>query len=279
MTFSYQNANFIGRCGSGLRPRMACEYLLSFFLMVFAVRAIAAPAALGVAGEPCPPGAIVVEPGSSIQAAVDSSGEGATFCLKNGVYRSQAIRPKGRQSFFGEGQTILNGSRLLTTFSHEGRHWVASGQDQRGQKHGQCVREAPACALPEGLFIDDRPLVQVLSKDDVQPGRFYFDHAGGRIYFADDPTGRKVEVTVAAFAFESRASNVVIRNMTIEKYASVAQKGAIQAQEPPGWIVENCEVRLNSGAGIAARIRRPACVTATFITTARSASLASAGTS
>jgi hypothetical protein len=32
---------------------------------------------------------------------------------------------------------------------------------------------------------------------------------------------------VAVFAFESRASNVLIRNVTIEKYASVAQKGAI----------------------------------------------------
>jgi hypothetical protein len=30
---------------------------------------------------------------------------------------------------------------------------------------------------------------------------------------------------VAVFAFESRASNVLIRNVTIEKYASVAQKG------------------------------------------------------
>src|SRR5437899_1972933 len=82
-------------------------------------------------------------------------------------------------------------------------------------------------------------------------GRCDFDHAGGRIYFADDPTGRKVEATVAAFAFESLASNVLIRNVIIEKYASVAQKGAIQAQDALGWVVENCELRLNSGAGIA----------------------------
>ena len=67
----------------------------------------------------------------------------------------------------------------------------------------------------------------MLSRDDVEADRFYFDHAGARIYFADDPTGRKVEATVAVFAFESRASNVLIRNVTIEKYASVAQKGAI----------------------------------------------------
>jgi hypothetical protein len=37
------------------------------------------------------------------------------------------------------------------------------------------------------------------------------------------------------FAFESRVSNVLIRNVTIEKYASVVQKRAIQAQEAVGW--------------------------------------------
>jgi Right handed beta helix region len=221
-------------------------------LVVLALPMVATPAAGGVADEPCPPGAIAAEPGASIQAAVDRAGEGAAFCLKNGVHRIQAIRPKRGQSFHGEGQAVLNGSRLLTAFSREGAYWVASGQEQRGRKHGECAKAVPACNLPEGLFIDDIPLAQVLTKEGVEAGRFYFDHAGGRIYFADDPTGRKIEATVAAFAFESMASSVLIRNVIIEKYASVAQKGAIQAQDAVGWVVENCEVRLNSGAGIAA---------------------------
>jgi len=223
----------------------------SAWLIMLEILLLVSPAESGVIDEPCPPGAIAVEPGASIQAAVDRDGDGTAFCLKNGVHRMQVIRPRTHQSFHGEGQTVLNGSRLLTTFSREGRYWVASGQEQRGRKHGECQKEVPACSLPEGLLIDDKPLVQVLSKDDVEAGRFYFDHAGARIYFADDPTGRKVEATVAVFAFESRASNVLIRNVTIEKYASVAQKGAIQAEEAVEWIVENCEVRLNSGAGIA----------------------------
>jgi hypothetical protein len=214
----------------------------------------------GIVDSPCPPGAIAVSPEELVQTAVDRAGEGATFCLKNGVHRIQAIRPKPWQSFHGEGQTVLNGSRVLTTFSREGRYWVASGQEQRHRPRNWCAKEpaacywcakeALACDLPDGLFIDDKPLVQVLSKEGVQPGRFYFDHARGRIYFAEDPTGRKIEATVALFAFESRASNVLIRNVTIENYASVAQRGAIQAQDAVGWIVEHCEVRLNSGGGI-----------------------------
>ena len=224
-------------------------------LTIAMVALLAPPAAAGsdvhgVANSPCPPGAIAVGPGTFIQAAVERA-DGATFCLKNGIHRMQAIRPKPGQSFYGEGQTVLNGGRLLTAFSRDGRYWVAGGQGQRGRKFGECAKEFPACNLPDGLFIDDKPLAQVLSKDNVNTGRFYFDHRSGQIYFVDDPTGHKVEATVAAFAFESRAPNVLIRNVTIEKYASVAQKGAIQAQEAVGWVIENCEVRLNSGAGIA----------------------------
>ena len=43
---------------------------------------------------------------------------------------------------------------------------------------------------------------------------------------------------MAVFAFESRASNVLIRNVTIEKYASVAQKGD---QIPAGSARGACE--------------------------------------
>jgi hypothetical protein len=100
------------------------------------------------------------------------------------------------------------------------------------------------------VFIDDKPLRQVLGKDRLESDEFYFDYANGKIYLADDPKNRKVEATVAAFAFESTAANVLIRNIIVEKYASVAQKGAIHASEATGWTIENCEVRWNSGAGI-----------------------------
>ncbi len=219
-------------------------------LTVSAPPVVSAPAAPGVVDEPCPPGAIAVAPGVSIQAAVDRAGDHAVFCLKNGVHRLQVIRPRTGQSFHGEGRAVLNGSRLLTTFKREGRNWVASGQQQRGRRHGRCMSQTPACRLPEGFFIDDTPLVQVLNKDSVKPGSFYLDYASGRLYFADDPRGRKVEATVAAFAFESAASNVLIRNLTVEKYASGAQKGAIDGKEATGWIIESSEVRLNNGAGI-----------------------------
>jgi hypothetical protein len=71
-----------------------------------------------------------------------------------------------------------------------------------------------------------------------------------RIYFADDPSGHKVEVTVAAFAFESASPDVLIRNLTVEKYASVAENGAIHGRAAANWATEKCEMRMNSGAEI-----------------------------
>jgi hypothetical protein len=89
---------------------------------------------------PCPSGAIAVMPGSSIQTAVDQAGPNAAFCLKNGVHRVQVVRPQDGQSFYGEGGTILNGSRLLTELDRESSYWVANGQTQHGQRHGECVQ-------------------------------------------------------------------------------------------------------------------------------------------
>jgi hypothetical protein len=255
-----------GRCAMNFRPAapfwaeiwplpirlLVCWPTLSTLLILGfpATAAAAAVVAAGVIDAPCPSGAIAVEQGASIQAAVDSAGEGAAFCLKNGIHRAQAVRPRSGQRFYGEGRSILNGSRLLTNFSPEGRYWVASGQSQRGRKNGECAPAAPACNLPERVFIDDKPLNQVLSKDRLETNGFYFDYANRKIYLADDPRNHKVEATVAAFAFESTARDVLISNITVEKYASVAQKGAIHAREGTRWIIETCEVRLNSGAGI-----------------------------
>lgn len=177
--------------------------------------------------QPCPAGAIPVAPGTSVQAAVDRASSGATFCLKNGIYREQTIRPKFAQAFYGEGRTVLNGSRLLTGFYREAPYWVAQWPGPFGQRHGECTRETPACGLPEALFLDEMPLERVLSKDLVQAGRFYLDRTERRVFLGTDPAGHRLEATANAAAFDGTASSVVIRNVTIEKYASSAERGAI----------------------------------------------------
>jgi hypothetical protein len=211
---------------------------------------VAAAAFVGVNNSSCPLDAIAIEPGSSIQAAVDSVGEGGVFCLKKGVHRAQAVRPRTGQMFYGESGAVLNGSRLLDSFRRENNYWVGNSQLQRAPRHGECLPSAAACDQPQAVFIDDKPLTKVLSKDALASNEVYVDYAGGRVYLADDPTNHKVEATIARFAFESNAADVVISNLTVEKYGSPAQEGAIHAGEGTRWTIENCEVRLNSGGGI-----------------------------
>lgn len=64
-------------CGAPMRSLAAgpVVYLMMIaILVVLALPLVATPAAGGVANEPCPPGAIAVEPGASIQIAVDRAG-------------------------------------------------------------------------------------------------------------------------------------------------------------------------------------------------------------
>jgi hypothetical protein len=219
-------------------------------LVLCSLSIAAAAAFAGGDNSSCPRDAIAIERGNSIQAAVDRSGEGAVFCLKNGIHRAQAVRPQGGQRFYGEGETILNGSLLLDGFRREGRHWVANSRLQRIPKHGKCLPSAPACDQPQAVFFDDKPLTRVPNKDALASNEVYLDYAGGRIYLADDPINHKVEATLAKFAFESSAPDVVVSNLTVEKYGSPAQRGAIHAREGARWTIENCVARLNSGAGI-----------------------------
>ena len=75
------------------------------------------------------------------------------------------------------------------------------------------------------MFIDDKPLTKVLSKDASRRAmKFYIDYAGGKIYLADDPTNHKVEATVASFAFESTAADVSISNLTSRNMGAVRKK-------------------------------------------------------
>src|SRR5713226_1281486 len=122
----------------GPRTRRLTAWLTALLCLLAATSARS-----GVRDEPCPAAAIAIEPGASIQAAVDQAGDGAAFCLKNGTHRIQAVRPRPNQRFYGEGRTILNGSRLLMHFGRDNNYWVARDQRQQGRRRGECAKHAP----------------------------------------------------------------------------------------------------------------------------------------
>lgn len=193
-----------------------------------------------------------IYPGDDIQAKVDAHGSGASFLIKAGVHRLQEITPRSGQEFVGEEGAILNGAKVLTGWTREGGIWWTSDRDggRRPNTSGSCQSGYPRCQYAEDLFIDDRPQRHVASVSDVTAGTWHFDYDNGRVYVGSDPSGRTVERGLADRAFDGSASNVRIRNLVIEKYATRFQEGAIHGNESDGWIVEDNVVRLNHGVGI-----------------------------
>jgi hypothetical protein len=236
-------------------PGLMSVFVLFCMLWNFleAPSARAAPAnrtEIGTRTKPCPQGAVDVWPGQLNQELIERYGERTVFCLKNGNHRLAVIRPLREQKFHGEGRSILVGARIVQNFKKQDGFWVAENVDVRFDPYGQCHEGRGMCNRSERVFLDGNSLTPVASKDLLSTSSFFLDHQNNRLYLAGDPTGKTVEITVARFAFRSKANDVLISNLIIEKYASRAQSGAVHSTDGKRWIVINSVARLNSGHGI-----------------------------
>lgn len=197
----------------------------------------------------CPADAIAIRQDQSLESVVAWAPPGASFCIATGLHRMQFAAPKSGQRFYGEPGAVLSGARVLSNFLHVGGVWIAGGQTPIGVERGICARGYEACALPIGVFMDGEPLRQVAGRAQLRAGTFFHDRVRRQIVLTDSPDGRLVEVSAARYAFHSAADSVVISGLVIEKYFNPTQEGAIHG-EGRGWLVENSELRLNSGAGV-----------------------------
>jgi parallel beta-helix repeat protein len=200
-------------------------------------------------GAACPSGSLAIAPGQSLSDAVGRSAEGSAFCLKAGTHRSGRVAPKDNQKFYGEPGAVLNGALALGRARRDGRLWAVESAIRAQGKHGQCLATHPDCDKPKILFMADRPLRQVASRDAVTGGTFYLDISTGTFVFADDPTGL-LEAAVLPVAFASAARGVTIANLVVEKFATLAQTAAVEGRYGTNWTIDNVEARLNSGVGI-----------------------------
>jgi hypothetical protein len=200
-----------------------------------------------------------MRPSDDLLVEVAKSPEGTTLCLAPGVYRiSQALILKQGQELIGSGygKTVISGAKTVGA-TKEGSHWIIMGQTSLGQSafsgtSGQCRvvngRDPEGmCVYRDQVFLDDSSLWQVATLDELSSGEFFWDYAENRIYLADDPTGRKLELSVAGDGI-SGGVGVEIRDLTVEKFGNQVQTGSISASS--GWLIDSVEVRLNHGAGI-----------------------------
>jgi parallel beta-helix repeat protein len=201
-------------------------------------------------------GAIIVETDDDLADMVESADAGSSFLLEPGVHRTGPIVPKDGMTFTGAHGAVVSGAEVLAGFAPDGDRWSLGGVTFSDDTGGECITGYDICGLPNDLFMDGVMLWRVASRGDVEPGSWW--GGDGRIVIADDPTNRIVEMSVEPFAFVGSASDVTITNLTVEKFATPSQEGAIQAQEAAdglpgrGWVIEDVEVANNHAVGIKA---------------------------
>jgi parallel beta-helix repeat protein len=205
---------------------------------------------------------VTIRPGDNIAAIVRNKPAGTSFYIKAGKYRMTSIRAKDGMKFVGEPGAVLSGAKKLTKFTKSGGLWVASGQTQgssnrfQGAEWGYCADGDGMCVFPEQLFIGNRLLRQVRTKAEVTAGKWYFDYANDKIWFANDPTGKTVETSVKANAIWGDADNVLIEGLTMERYASPGRQGVVNPRigrigaAGKRWTVKNNVIRHSHAYGI-----------------------------
>jgi len=191
---------------------------------------------------------VILNPGDDIQSAVNANPAGTVFILNPGIYHEQEIIPQDNQQFIGQPGAVLDGAMALKNWSFVNGFWQASNLPTLAGPSG-VAGSNPEAPYPNDLYVNDTVYTRVASLSQMGHGTWYYDSATGTAYLSDNPTGANVELGMSSFAFgESSAKGVVIKDLTVEKYANPAQTGAIQ-WGGDGWQLINDTVTLNHGGG------------------------------
>ena len=187
-------------------------------------------------------------PKDDVELAAKSSPEGTVFKLASGTYRQQAIEPKNNQRFIGSNGTIFNGSKILRGWKPENGHWVVDGLPAPLHRSGFCEDKSDLCTYREDLFVNGVPYKRVATMAKLRPGTWYFENGTAKL--AEDPSGKLVEYSLLPAAFFGDATGVVLKNITVEKYASEAQHGAIDGSRGQNWQLASVTAEWNHGGGL-----------------------------
>lgn len=216
--------------------------------------ATTAPPTTAPAATPYPCSGVSLSPEDNLQARLDASPQGATFCLEAGTYRlTRPLAPKAAQKLIGAPGAVLNGSRVVSGFQFTGSAYGASGflPSSPSTGPGTCREGVQGCTYTQDVFLDGRPLKRVTSLANLSSGTFYQDFGTNRIYLKDSPSGRLVEQAHASGIVQSYQANVTVKGLIMEKAANQAQSSSAAVRlGGAGSVVEGNEIRLNHGTGV-----------------------------
>ena len=191
-----------------------------------------------------PPGALIVDAYGSRQTgegplfptvsdAIRAAKDGDTIVIHQGTYR-EALPDIDRRLTLQPApgaQVWLKGSKIVRDWKADADAWRHDGWQvsfcQTCFHPGNIDPKFPHAGLPEQVFVDGRPLLQVTRRSAVTPTRFYVDHARNQLFIGTDPTGKLVEVSAwpSALAIEWGGAGSVIRGLGFAHYSPRAEPG------------------------------------------------------
>jgi hypothetical protein len=193
---------------------------------------------------------IPLDPSQNVPAIIRASPAGSVFRFKPGVYRLGSIIPRDGQTLVGESGAVLSGSVVLGRWRRNGGTWRARLPARALAPTGPMGPGAELGAFREDLFVDNLLYRRVASPGEIKPGTWFYDAQSHEAVLGIDPSGRTIEIGREGMAIGGDAENVSIQNLTIEKYATAPQIGAVHGHAGRNWTLTNLVVRWNHGAGL-----------------------------
>ncbi len=205
------------------------------------------------------------KPFQTIGAALKAAGNGDTIELANGTYREGELAvDKGVTIKAAEGaKPVLTGAEVPTSWGAGGDGKWSTGQDMVRFCTVCTINADPAkeglAAHPEQVFVDGKPLTQVLSREEVTESTFFVDdpdpvtlkdpnnnqagynvkpHRGTSYVVGVDPSQHQVEVVQHSRALSFNTDNITLSGLTVEKYSAVQR-----------WDYRDPEIGTISGGG------------------------------
>ena len=195
--------------------------------------------------------------GSNWQSVINSQPAGTIYHIASGVHRLQNVTPKAGDTFIGEVDSYMKGSKIITGAVQDGGsgRWYFPNQTQAllwSSWTADPLTRQMACG--NELFINDVRQQHAESISQVnQAGEYYFDESANRIYVYGNPAGKTVEAVVTEFAFNlpNGIDNVTFENFTIMHYGNpIRPVGVIRAENADNTTLRFMTVGWNHGASI-----------------------------
>ncbi|UYZ62501.1 right-handed parallel beta-helix repeat-containing protein [Hymenobacter weizhouensis] len=138
--------------------------------------------------------------------AITSAPDGATVVFKGGTYRASSegvgmdrrliLQPYLNDVVWFKGSVTIPAAEWKTDGS---TRWVKNNwtyqlpRDPDGASIDQA--NAPLAGYTDMVYLNGNRLVQVATKAEVGPGKFYVDYGTQQLYLGDNPSGKTVEAT------------------------------------------------------------------------------------